>query len=29
LPLAIGMAGKLAQEIGLGGDWRGVVELVS
>lgn len=28
LPLAIGMAGKLAQEIGLGGDWSGVVELL-
>ena len=28
LPLAIGMAGKLAQEIGLDGDWCGVVELL-
>eukprot|EP01052_Picozoa_sp_SAG31_P023688 SAG31_NODE_1969_length_6771_cov_17.211331_7_plen_1242_part_01 len=28
LPLAIGMAGKLAQEIGLEGDWRGVVALL-
>eukprot|EP01051_Picozoa_sp_SAG22_P015319 SAG22_NODE_1982_length_3207_cov_2.771557_3_plen_430_part_00 len=28
LPLAIGMAGKLAQEIGLDGDWGGLVDLL-